>query len=333
MAYRATSPSTNVAVRQELGEGAHLAAFAVVSVAVAAIPLIISNPFYLYVATAVFINAIIVIGLMLIAYVGQLSLAQAAFAGIGAYTSVMVTMSLGQHFLVGVVAAIVSSAIVAVGLGWLTLRSRGVYFVLVSFAFAQIIYLALLHWEPITGGAVGLNGIPVPNFFGYEIRTGAGYYYLALIALVLVYFAVRAILASPAGRAFRSVNGNLRLAEACGIPTRKYMLLAFTLGSALAGLGGSLQAHHATFISPGSFHVTVAVNLILMLILGGRTSLIGAILGAAFVTPLPEFLRSAQEMQNILFGVVILIVLRFLPAGIVSILPRLRQLFTRARAQ
>ena len=300
--------------------------------AVAAIPFVVTSPFYLYVSTAVFINAIMVMGLMLIANVGQLSLAQAAFAGIGAYSSAIVTMSLQQHFVLGVAAAMAIPSLIALGLGWLTLRLRGVYFVLMSFAFAQIVYLALLHWEPITGGAVGLSGIPAPSLFGYEIRTSSGYYYFALASLAIVYLILKAMLASPVGRAFRSIEGNLRLAEACGIPTRKYMLLAFTVGSGLAGFAGALQAHHATFISPGSFNIVVAVNLILMLILGGRNSLLGAILGATFVTPLPEFLRSTQEMQNILFGVVILIVLRFLPSGLVSLGPRVQKIFQRGSA-
>src|SRR5664280_560669 len=168
------------------------------------------------------------------------------------------------------------------------LRLRGVYFVLVTFAFNELFRLSMLGVPAISGGTDGISNIPSASFGALEITGTRGFYAVALVAAVLCVAFVWATLRSPTGRAFASIAENMSLAQASGIDARRFQSLAFALGSGMAGLSGGLMAHYVGFISPETFTFSLSVNCIIILVIGGRYSVLGPVLGSLLITPLPE---------------------------------------------
>lgn len=291
----------------------------------AALPLIAQGPFHLHLAITICINAIIVSGLSLLARTGQISLCHSAFVGIGAYMSTLIVLGLNLPFILGLIVATVSAGLVAWMLGAVMLRLNGVYFVLVTFAFAELVRLCLLEGGAITGGANGIPGIPAAQLFGRVVDDKAQFYCLALACTVATIWMLRALYRSPVGHFIDSVGENAKLAEASGVSVRGTQLFAFTVGSALAGLGGSLSAHYMRYISPESFNMHVSVSIIIMMVVGGRKHLLGPLIGALIMTPLPELFRGAVESQNIYYGVALILMLRFLPQGLASLPGRIKR--------
>ena len=293
-------------------------ALAVVA-AIAALPLGFDSPFYIHLAVLVCLNVFIVSGLALVTRSGQLSLCHAAFVGIGAYVSVLAEMRLGWPFLAACALGTASAALVAFLLGSAILRLRGVYFVLITFAFGELFRLSLLESAPLTGGANGIANIPAVNLLGMALDTRKSFYCLAaLLALAALGFLV-ALFRTPRGHALDAVGEHPELAEASGLSVRRSQLFAFTLGSAMAGLGGVLLSHYVGYISPESFSAQVSIAAIIMLVVGGRLAVAGPLIGALIMTPLPELFRGAVQSQNIFYGVTLILILRFLPQGIASL--------------
>ncbi len=287
------------------------------------IPFLLNQAFTYHLAIFICINAIVVTSLSVLARAGQISLCHGALAGIGAYASVFCVKGLGLPFAVGVVAAMAAAGLVAYLLGRIVLRLQGVYFVLVTFAFGELLRLVLLEFGDVTGGANGITNIPPPAIFGYVFLDKPAFYALAAAIAIAVLAFFRRFYASPAGEAVDAVGENPALAESSGIGVRRTQLFAFTLASVFAGLGGALLAHYVGYISPESFNMHLSVALIIMMVVGGRRYLLGGLVGALVMTPLPEFFRGAVESQDILYGVALILMLRFLPQGLAGMrLPR-----------
>lgn len=287
--------------------------------AAVALPQFVSNQFYMHMANLALLNAIFTMSLGLIAAVGQLSLGHAAFAATGAYISALGALHLKLPPLLGIAASGLATALVAAILGKILLRLRGVYFVLVTFLAGQVVTLVALNWESVTRGANGLVGIPPISVLGYSLGARAQFYYFALAAFVGVFILLRALMRSQYGRAFRSIAENIELAESSGIDASRYQVIAFAIGSGIAGAAGAVMAHYIRYVSPDTFTFHESVAYITMLVVGGRQTLTGAVLGAAFLTPLPELLRGFVSMQHIIYGAVLVSVLIFLPGGLASI--------------
>jgi branched-chain amino acid transport system permease protein len=296
-------------------------------VLLAALPILLPNVFYIHIANLIFLNVIFAVSLGLILRTGQLSLCHAAFAGIGAYTSALIEINFRIFPIVGVLSGACAAAVIAFLMGIVILRLRGVYFVLVTFLFGQLFDLIVLDADNITHGANGIVGIPPIRAFSVNFGSPFNFYYLSLVVAVVVVVFAWALLRSPTGRAFASTEENLALAEASGIDTSRNQLLAFTIGSGIAGLGGGLLGQYVHFISPDTFTFWESVSSIVMVVIGGRSSLVGWVLGAAFMTPLPEVLREAKAFQHVLYGGVLVGVLMFLPNGLVSLRQVLGRLF------
>lgn len=295
------------------------AAAAIGLVLAIAVPQLTANQFYLHLANLALLNAIFAMSLGLIAAVGQLSLGHAAFAAIGAYLSALGAMQLKIPPILGIVLAGLVTGLLAAALGRVILRLRGVYFVLVTFLVGQVCTLVALNWESVTRGANGLVGIPPIRVFDQALGSRAYFYYAALTAFVIVFVFIWALMRSQYGRAFRSIAENIQLAESSGIDTSRYQVIAFALGSGIAGAAGAAMAHYIRYISPDTFTFHDSVAYITMLVVGGRQTLVGGVLGAAFLTPLPELLRGLEGVQHIIYGAILLGVLLFLPGGLASI--------------
>jgi branched-chain amino acid transport system permease protein len=289
-----------------------------------ALPLFTSSPFYMHLAVLVCLNIIFVNGLSLLSRTGQLSFCHAAFMGMGAYASVMATTQWHAPFLLSVALGVAVAAAVAYLLGSVILRLQGVYFVLVTFCFGELFRLILLEGGSHTGGANGIANIPPASMLGFAFDTKTSFYVLAAVCAFASIVLLIALFRTPQGTALDSVGDNQELAEASGIGIQRTQMFAFVLGSAMAGFAGALLAHYLGFVSPESFNQHISVAAIVMLVIGGRASVLGPILGALIMTPLPELFRSAIETQNILYGITLILVLKFLPGGLVGIATKLR---------
>lgn len=299
--------------------------------AAAFLPMATHDMFYLHIGNLVLLNAIFVISLGLIASVGQLSLCHAAFAGLGAYISALLALVFKVPPILGIMFAALVVGSIATTLGMIILRLRGVYFVLITFLVGQTFILIALNWDAVTHGANGLIGIPPISLFGISFGGRAQFYYFALTAFMAIFLFLWALMRSTYGRAFRAIAENIQLAESCGIDTSRHQVIAFALGSAIAGIGGAMTGHYIRYISPDSFTFNDWITYVTMLVVGGRSSLVGAALGAAFLTPLPELLRNFTSLQHIIYGAILIVVLLFLPGGLVSIASVVRGLADRMR--
>lgn len=294
-------------------------AIVVLFAAALVLPQLTANQFYIHLANLMLLNSIFAVSLGLIAAVGQISLGHAAFVAAGAYVSALAALTFKIPPILGIVLAGFVTGLAAALLGKILLRLRGVYFVLVTFLAGQVFTLVALNWESVTHGANGLLGIPAISLFGFPLSTRLRFYYFALFSFIIVLTFVWALMRSQYGRAFRSIAENVRLAESSGIDVSHYQVIAFALGSGIAGAAGATMVHYIRFLSPDSFTFNDSIAYITMLVVGGRQSLLGGVLGALFLTPLPELLRGLVGAQHIVYGAILLAVLLFLPNGLVSI--------------
>lgn len=286
------------------------------------LPTVFESNFWLHLFDMMLINALMALGLNVILKTGQVSLAHAGFMAIGAFTSAQLTVKFGLPFLSGFVLGGLLAALVAFVLGWLIFRLKGVYFFLFTFALNEFLYLLSKNVPALTGGNTGVVGIKPPTvpFVAVPLRSKAAFYYLALVVVALAFAFVAALYRSPFGRAMNAVRESELLAAATGYNPMRIKVIAFSIGCLLAGLGGSLFAHFLLYIAPFSFTFWESVNLLLMNIVGGSSYLMGPLLGALIITPLPEFLRAYVVWQQVLYGVVFMVFMRFLPDGVTSLL-------------
>jgi branched-chain amino acid transport system permease protein len=297
-------------------------------VLLAALPLVVSDTFILNASTTVFITAIAAASLHLIIRTGHVSLGHAAFMGLGAYASVLANMTLGWPFYLCVVAAFLLPAALALVIGPLVLRLTGKYFVLVTFLLGEIVRMVFVEWQSVTGGANGIFGIapPAPIFL-----EPAAYYYLALgFAVVLIGFIAR-LLASEVGRIVDSIRESEQLAECSGVPVLRFKVMMFALGCGIVGIAGALQGHFVRYIDPTSFSIVQSLNLVVINVIGGMYAILGPLIGTLFLVVVPEFLRSYVELQRIIFGVILIIVMAFFPGGLIEIGTRAAGLLRKGR--
>lgn len=282
----------------------------------AALPLAVDDKFVLSVLTTVCITAIEVASLHLIIRTGHVSLGHAAFVGVGAYASVIATMTLGWPFPLAVAAAFAAPAVLALLIGPLVLRLTGKYFVLVTFLFGEILRMVFVEWKDVTGGANGIFGVPPP---APVFLDAAAYYYLALgFAAAVIGFIAR-LLSSEVGRIVDAIRESESLAACSGVPVLRFKVLIFTLGCGLGGVAGALQGHFIRYVDPTSFSTIQSLDLVVMNVVGGMHALAGPLVGTVFLVVTPEFLRGYVELQRVLFGIILIVVMAFLPGGLLDV--------------
>lgn len=185
--------------------------------------------------------------------------------------------------------------------------------------------LALLDWSELTGGANGIASIKPAEIFGFIFDTRARFYGLALVAAIASIWVMKKLFASPLGQSIDAVADNPALAESTGLSVHRIQLVAFVMGCAMAALGGMLQARYIGFISPESFNPSLSIAFIIMLVIGGRQSVWGPLVGALVLTPLPELFRGAVQTQHIFYGAALILILRFMPGGLISLSERFKR--------
>jgi len=259
-------------------------------------------------------NALLALSIYLTLSCGMLAMANAAFMGIGAYASALLTMNAGAPFPLALLGGMLAPAIVAYAIGKPTLRLSGVYLAMATLAFGEVVRIAILNSESWTGGALGLNGIPQ-----------ATQWWHVLLAVVLSLFVLARMRASKIGRAFEAIKEDETAAGLMGIDVAAHKMLAFVLGAVIAGLAGTLNAHLTFFIGPNEFGFDRGVEILTMTILGGIGSFVGPAVGAVIVTLLPELLRGLKDYRLMANGLILVVIVLFLPRGLWDPL-RLRRL-------
>ncbi len=310
------------------------AALSLVLVIAATAPLWVWNPYHMHTLIMAGIFAVLALSLnLLLGYTGQLSLGHAAFFGIGAYASGLLTVKLEWSPWIGLLVAVALPALAGWMIGRLALKIRGAYFVLLTISFAGVVSLVSVNWMELTNGPLGLPGVPplaltVPGMGAVSLRTKSAYYYVVLVAVALCYLVCLALVRSRVGRALVALRENETLAQSIGVNVTHYLVLATVVSAAMAGLGGGLYAHYTRFVSPEVFLFTYTVTMVIMVVAGGKGTLAGPVVGAVLFTALPEVLRAATswQWQMLLYGILLVLVLFFMPQGIV---PSLRDALQR----
>jgi branched-chain amino acid transport system permease protein len=266
------------------------------------------------------INGLLALSIYLTLSCGLLAMANAAFMGIGAYTASLLTMNAGAPFSVALLGGMAAPTLVALVIGAPTLRLSGVYLAMATLGFGEVVRVAILNAESWTGGALGLNGIPQSTQWWHVVAS--------LVIVLLVLWRLRR---SRVGRAFEAIKEDGVAASLMGIGVLSHKMLAFTLGAAIAGLAGALNAHLTFFIGPSEFGFDRGVDILTMAILGGTGGLTGPVLGAAIITLLPELLRSLKDFRTMVNGIILVVIVLFLPRGLWDPL-RFKQWWARRKA-
>jgi branched-chain amino acid transport system permease protein len=307
--------------------------------AFATVPLWLGNLYFLHVLIVMGIFIIAAMSLnLLLGFTGQLSLGHAAFFGIGAYASALVSLGFEVHLTddvaigiaakpvwLAMVCAVAVAGLAGYAIGRLAFKVRGAYFVIVSISFAEVVRLVAVNWVELTQGPMALNNIPflrlgVPGFFELSFLRKPAYYWLVLAAAALCYVVIRRLVRSQAGRAMIALRENEPLAVSVGIDVTRYLVLATVVSAAMAGGAGALYAHYVRIVDPDIFLFIYTVTMVIMVVTGGKGTFAGPVVGGLIFGIVPEALRAlaiAPETQWIAFGALMIAIVFLLPQGIV----------------
>ncbi len=306
-----------------------------IAVALAALGAVIApfllKPFGIFLISMWAVLTIAAIGLNLtLGYAGQVSLAQGAFVGIGAYTVALLTQAGVPYPL-----AFVAAGVLCFAIGWLlgypALRVQHHYLAFVTLAFTTLVFLVLRNEEWLTGGIYGVNAIKRPVLFGWNTGKAIDYYFFCLGVLFVISLAVWWMLRSPWGRAFVALRENPLRALSLGLDTRRYTLMAFAIGSSLGGLSGALFASLVQFIEPASFALNRSFDLLLMVIVGGSGYFMGPFVGALISVLLPEWMRITEGYYLIIYAMLVMVMMPLCPYGVVGMIERAAKAFVLKR--
>jgi len=290
----------------------------------AAIPLVIDNGYVISVCIIIFIFIMLAVGLdLVLGYCGQYSFAQGAFYGIGAYTAAILYNNFGLSFWVTMPAGIFSAGLFGLLLGIPSLRLAGHFLAITTIAFQTIVYLLLTQWTELTGGQYGL---PMPSveplsLFGLDlvrISGGTGFYFLAFVFMLLAVLIAQRLAGSRLGQEWIAIHDDELLARAIGLNATRNKIVAFVASAALAGAGGVLIAYYLGSVYPADFSIWTSATVVAMVVVGGRATILGPVLGAIFFTAMPEVLRATQDYKLIIYGLLMILAITFLPEGAVG---------------
>ena len=282
------------------------------------------KPYGIFILSMWAVMTIAAIGLNLtLGYAGQISLAQAAFVGIGAYITAWLTTKGAWPFWPTYFLGFASCFVVGWVLGYPALRVQHHYLAFVTLAFNTLVFLVFRNEEWLTNGISGISNVPRPSLFGFSLKGAKEFYYFCLAHLVFVSAAAWWLIRSPWGRAFIAVRENPIRALSLGVDVRRYTLMAFAVGAGLGGISGALYAPLTQFVDPTPFALGLSLNLLLMVVLGGSGYFFGPFLGAIVAVLLPEWLRFAQGYYLMGYAVLVMVMMAFWPSGLLGLADRL----------
>jgi branched-chain amino acid transport system permease protein len=277
----------------------------------------IHNAYYLQVLTFIGINTLLALGLnMLMGYAGQISLGHAAFYGIGAYMTAILTVHYHLSPWLALPASIAAAVIVAYIVGLPTLKLSGYYLGMGTLGFGMIVNIIFREWSSATGGASGFVGIPALKIGPVSFTSRQNYLYLVWGCVLLSIAICRRIIDSRVGRALRSIHDGEKAAAAVGVDTQTLKLQVFMLSAGFSALAGFLYAHLVYFISPETFNFIASIRMVTMVVIGGMASVWGSLLGASMLTLLPEWLHAFSDFEMVVYGLILMVIMIFLPKGL-----------------
>jgi len=301
----------------------HIGLFALMLLFLVAMPTFAKNyGIHMFTTWLVFIIATMGLNLT-VGYAGQKSLGHAAFFGIGAYT-VALFLKFGLSFWLALPVAALNCFVVGLLVGWPALRVQTIYLAFATLGFNTAMWLVMRNEEWLTGGTFGINNIARPSLLGLSLDGNLAYYRFVLAMAVLLGLLLWGLLRSPWGKAFTALRDNPIRAESLGVDTRAYTLMSFAIGAAYAGVAGGLYASQVQFIDPALFTVGASIMMYLMVVVGGPGYFLGPILGSAVGVILPEWLRFAQGWYLMVFGTAVVLLMIWLPDGLLSMPDRWR---------
>jgi branched-chain amino acid transport system permease protein len=279
---------------------------------------VLQNDYYLTLINFIGIHTLLVVGLnLLMGYAGQISLGHAAFFGLGAYTSGILTAHYGVNPWLAMLAGLVVCGGTAFLIGIPALKLRGYYLAMATLGFGIIVYIFFNQAQELTGGPSGLAGIPALSIFGFQLDTPKRLYLLIWPVLGGILALSANLVDSRTGRALKALHDGEAAAQSLGVNTSRLKLKIFVWSALYASLAGSFYAHTLNFIAPSSFGFMFSIKLVTMVVLGGMASIWGSLLGAAVLTVLPEILTMFHDYESIIFGAILMVVMIFLPRGLV----------------
>lgn len=284
-------------------------------------PFVITIPYEQSLLVTITISSIAAVGLSIVmGQMGQFSFAHAAFYGVGAYVSGRFALATGFSPWLGLPLAMLASGLLGAVVGAIALRrTRGMELAIITLGFGVIMWIVMLKWTTVGGGLSGISGVPPLSIAGVALSTPRAYYYVALAMLAGVVFVTTRLTKSSAGRAVVAARENEPLAMSIGVAPTPHFVIAFGVGAAWAGLAGALVAHDVRFLNPSLLGLSTMLAFLMMVLIGGTGRIWGPILGAALFLWVGEFLRFREELRSLLFGAVVLAVVRFIPDGAVEV--------------
>ena len=287
------------------------------------LPLLIRNEYHVEIFIQMCIFIIVALGLnLLTGYTGQLSIGHAAFCAIGGYLSGWLSIHLHFPFLAAFVVSSIVTGIFGYGVGYAVLTTRGPYLAIITIGVGEIIRLLIVNTPAVTGGPMGMTRIPAPGILSFQFSTTRSKAYLAMGTIYLSIFLIRRILSSKVGRAFLAIRENEDAAAAMGIDTHLYKTLSFGVSTLIAGMAGSLYAHIYTVLSPEIFNLDLSIQFLTMVVIGGMGTVAGPIIGSIFLVILPEALRGLAKYQMLIYGVMLMLCMSFIPYGLMSFIEK-----------
>jgi branched-chain amino acid transport system permease protein len=285
-------------------------------------PIFIRNEYFIHISIVIGLSIIYGLGFnLLYGYCGQISFGHAAWYAIGAYTTALLTVRLGMSFWVTLPIASIFSGVVGFLLGIPILRLRHHYLGMATLGFGIVVEAIIVQWRELTFGPVGVVGIPVPSFLSIQLR-GTSYYYIVAFFTICAYLIVKNLVHSRFGRALMAIRDNEDAAPSLGINPLIYKSIALGISGLYAGLAGVLYAHLHSYIGPECFGLGLSVDVVMITVVGGLGTVIGSVIGGFIISLLPEFLYRFVEYHLIIYALLLLIFLLFMPKGIAGILEK-----------
>lgn len=306
--------------------------FASLALLVTLLPIVFKGGYIMNVLVFVGINTMLAIALnLLLGYAGQISLGHAGFFGLGAYISGILTASHGWNAWLAMPLAALVVGVMAALIGLPILKLKGHYLAMATLGLGIIIYIVFNETVEMTGGPSGLSGVPNLAIGSFTFDSDVKNYYLVwFFTLATVLFSLN-LANSRIGRALRAVHDSEVAARVLGVNARLLKVQIFAVSAVLSSLAGSLYAHTITFISPAAFGFNFSVELLTMVVIGGLGSIYGSLLGAAFLTILPEFLRAAHDYDIIIYGALLMVMVMFMPGGLIRGIPDLYRKLVKSK--
>jgi branched-chain amino acid transport system permease protein len=292
----------------------------VLTVCLVILPFLMPNDYLMRVLIIIMLYIGFGFGLnMILGEMGLMSLGQAGFVGVGAYTAAICLTKLGWNFIPAVLAGAILAACVGLIIGLPTLRLRGPYLAIVTIGFGEIMRTIFLNWKSVTGGALGIKNIPRPSIFGFQLGlSNGGFYFVVLITVLLVGLMCKAIHDSKYGRAMATIKQDELAATMMGIETTRYKVMGFIISAAISGLFGGYYAMMQRYIDSNSFVADMSVMIVGCVVIGGAATLRGPVLGALLLVTVPEIFRGLQSYRFVFYGVILIVMMIVRPAGLLG---------------